>query len=248
MGGAGIDQPVSFLSPWGRPHKRRDAPAGTTTATLGGRAEQMAASRKLGRPPDTSSEETRLRILDAARRCFARHGYEGTTNRRLAEAAGLTTGAIYHYFGSKLELYIETHIRVQEFVYTRFEKAVVDAAPTFVDGIIAVLDEAVALNREDPTLATFLVAVRTDSARHAELGDDARLHPSRRIRFFGDLIDRGIETGELRAEDRQMTMDVLVAVLMGLVSASSNDPGTHARAVRGVEALITGSLIERPEA
>ena len=65
----------------------------------------MATPRRLGRPPDTSSEETRRRILESARLCFAANGYEATSNRQLADSAGLTTGAIYHYFGSKRDLF-----------------------------------------------------------------------------------------------------------------------------------------------
>lgn len=205
--------------------------------------EHKMSTRRLGRPPDTSSEETRTRILDAARACFASNGYEATTNRQLAETAELTTGAIYHYFGSKLELYVEAHHQVQEVVYERFAMAIADAGPTFVEAIHAVLDEAMALNREDPTLAQFLVSVRTDSGRHAELAADERLAPTRRWAFFGDLIERGIQTGEIRATDRQTLNDVISAVMMGLVSASSGDPATHARAVDGFKRLVSGVLI-----
>ena len=45
--------------------------------------------------------ETRQRILDVARQEFAVHGYEATTNRRIAARAGITTAALYHYFPSK---------------------------------------------------------------------------------------------------------------------------------------------------
>ncbi len=206
----------------------------------------MPDGRRLGRPPATSSEETRSRILDAARHCFARNGYEATTNRQLADAAGLTTGAIYHYFGSKVDLYIETHSQVQALVYERFERAVEAASPTFVARLTAVLDEALALNHEDPTLAEFLVAVRTDMSRHDELGVDPRLAVARRESFFADLVDLGISTGELSASDRDVTRDVIVAMLMGLVSASSGDPETHARAIGGMKRLLAGSLVGAP--
>lgn len=203
----------------------------------------MTSARKLGRPRDTSSEETRGRILEAARRCFARHGFEATTNRELADAAELTTGAIYHYFGSKLELYIATHAEVQELVYRRFEEAAADADGSFVAGITAVLDEALTLNREDPSLASFLVSVRTDIDRHDELRTDPNLLPSRRLSFFGDLVDDGIRNGEISAADRQVVLDVVVAVLTGLVSASSDNPDTHARAVDGIKRLVSGELL-----
>src|SRR3954447_19111199 len=48
----------------------------------------------------------RTQILDGARVCFARHGYEGATVRRLEEATGLSRGAIFHHFRDKDSLFL----------------------------------------------------------------------------------------------------------------------------------------------
>jgi TetR/AcrR family transcriptional regulator, transcriptional repressor of aconitase len=48
----------------------------------------------------------RRQILDGARRCFARHGYEAATVRRLEEATGLSRGAIFHHFKDKESLFL----------------------------------------------------------------------------------------------------------------------------------------------
>ena len=44
-------------------------------------------------------------ILEGARRCFARYGYEGATVRRLEEETGLSRGAIFHHFRDKETLF-----------------------------------------------------------------------------------------------------------------------------------------------
>jgi TetR/AcrR family transcriptional regulator, transcriptional repressor of aconitase len=49
----------------------------------------------------------RTEILGGARRAFARHGYAGTTVARLEEEIGLSRGAIFNYFDSKLDLFVE---------------------------------------------------------------------------------------------------------------------------------------------
>lgn len=49
-------------------------------------------------------EETRARILLAARDCFARIGFDRTTVKMIARACGLTDAAIYYYFPSKRHL------------------------------------------------------------------------------------------------------------------------------------------------
>ncbi|HEX2419818.1 MAG TPA: helix-turn-helix domain-containing protein [Micromonosporaceae bacterium] len=47
----------------------------------------------------------RREILAGARACFARHGYEGATVRRLEEETGLSRGAIFHHFRDKESLF-----------------------------------------------------------------------------------------------------------------------------------------------
>ncbi|WP_354701722.1 HTH-type transcriptional regulator BetI [Paraconexibacter sp. AEG42_29] len=46
----------------------------------------------------------REEILDAARRCFARDGFAGTSMAAIVAESGLSTGAIYSYFKGKDEL------------------------------------------------------------------------------------------------------------------------------------------------
>ncbi len=55
-------------------------------------------------PPETA---TRQRILDAARRLFARQGYEGTTTRHLAKAAGVAEGTLFRHFANKKAILVE---------------------------------------------------------------------------------------------------------------------------------------------
>ena len=49
--------------------------------------------------------EKKQHILDAAISVFIENGFEETSMRQIASAAGLTTGAIYHHFKNKDELF-----------------------------------------------------------------------------------------------------------------------------------------------
>src|SRR5689334_20747958 len=44
---------------------------------------------------------TRERILDAARQLFAENGFEAATTRDIARKAGIGTGTLFNYFGTK---------------------------------------------------------------------------------------------------------------------------------------------------
>lgn len=54
-----------------------------------------------------ASDLRREQILDAAKRCFARYGYAGTTTRSVAQAAGISEGLLFKHFPTKAALYTE---------------------------------------------------------------------------------------------------------------------------------------------
>lgn len=59
--------------------------------------------------PKVSQEQLaarRAEILEAARRAFARHGYEGATVKVLEAETGLSRGAIFHHFKDKDALFL----------------------------------------------------------------------------------------------------------------------------------------------
>lgn len=50
-------------------------------------------------------KNSRTHILNVARKLFLKQGYNGVSLREIAAAAGLTTGAVYHHFKNKKEIY-----------------------------------------------------------------------------------------------------------------------------------------------
>jgi AcrR family transcriptional regulator len=54
-----------------------------------------------------SNKSVQHRLLDAAEELFCEHGFEGTSIRELAAAAGCNVAAVNYYFGGKDELYLE---------------------------------------------------------------------------------------------------------------------------------------------
>src|SRR5579863_8375696 len=52
------------------------------------------------------SEFRRTGILKAARKVFARHGYDGATMDDVAEACSIAKGTLYLYFKSKRQIYL----------------------------------------------------------------------------------------------------------------------------------------------
>ncbi|GGT26850.1 TetR family transcriptional regulator [Streptomyces kurssanovii] len=64
--------------------------------------------RRRGRPARKAADEgpgARERILQAARAEFAERGYDKTTMRGIARAAGVDAALVHHYFGSKDDVF-----------------------------------------------------------------------------------------------------------------------------------------------
>jgi AcrR family transcriptional regulator len=90
-----------------------------TTPRPGSRAEQR--------------RRTEARILDAASQIFLTAGYERTTIRAVASAAGVDAGLVMHYYGSKQELF----------------RRVIDAAPAPEFGAPGQVAEQILANLAD---------------------------------------------------------------------------------------------------
>lgn len=108
---------------WARVTKRRASIVFLNTFNYARRVIALAA------PLASKGERTRERILDVALSLFRQHGYEATTMRMIAAAAGVSLGNSYYYFPSKDHL-------VQAF-YERMHIDLVEACRGILDDQVA---------------------------------------------------------------------------------------------------------------
>jgi AcrR family transcriptional regulator len=202
----------------------------------------MGPKKRLGRPPDTTSDETRQRILTAARDCFSRYGYSKTTNKDIAESADLTTGAIYHYFPSKQALFAEVTHEVSRVVFDEFERVVAEE-DTFVGKFRSLLDAASKLHAEDESLARFSAIYPIEAQRHAELASvlDPML-AGRAATFFRALAQEAAARGELPDDlPPEDVANMIGAISLGLAHYGALSPAVdeHRRAVVALQRIFT---------
>ncbi len=163
----------------------------------------------------------RQEILDGARRCFTRYGYEGATVRRLEEVTGLSRGAIFHHFRDKDGLFLA----VAEQDAGRMADVVAE------QGLVQVMRELLATGptgtTAEPWGGTYLEALRrsrTDPAfRERWAAHAAGLTAATRAR-----LERQARAGALRDDVPVAVLArYLELVLEGLVSHLAQDPGDH---------------------
>mgnify|MGYP003586339224 FL=1 len=89
---------------------------------------------------------TRAHIIDAARRVFHAEGVNRSTLDKVAQAAGVTRGAVYWHFANKTELFLavkQTYMcefdRLQSLLDE--EEAPLDAMTRYLQALFAVLLE-----------------------------------------------------------------------------------------------------------
>lgn len=82
----------------------------------------------MARATKADSEATAARVLHTARRLFTQHGYAGIGLENVAAQAGVTRGAIYHHFTSKLGLFEAVLAQTQRSVAAAIERDTTAAA------------------------------------------------------------------------------------------------------------------------
>lgn len=172
-------------------------------------------SRRPGRPPAAKADETRRRILQAAREVFSERGYEGTTFQGVAQRADLTRPAINHYFSSKRVLYREVVRQTNELVVAAgMERARREA--TLMGRLTAFIYNAMDVSIENPAASAFMVTAVLESQRHPELmvTDNDAVPTSRD--FLTWVVNDAIERGEVAPDaDAPALVETLLVVLCG---------------------------------
>ncbi|NUT36426.1 MAG: TetR family transcriptional regulator [Hamadaea sp.] len=87
----------------------------------------------------SKGEQTRGLIVDTALRLFAELGYEKTTMRAIASAAGVSVGNAYYYFPSKDALVQEFYLRLQH-EHTALVEPILAREGSFGEQLKAVLE------------------------------------------------------------------------------------------------------------
>lgn len=163
--------------------------------------------------PSTSSENsTRDRILQAALKLFARKGYDATTTKDLAIAAGVAEGTLFRHFSNKKAILIEVATQ----------------------GWIEILTDLLTELSEMGSYKAVAQVMRRRMLRMAESSDlmrvcfmEAQFHPELRDRIQSDVITKMTDVAEAFFETamdkgiyRRMNPKVVARVFLGMFAVA----------------------------
>jgi AcrR family transcriptional regulator len=174
--------------------------------------------------------------------CFGTEGYAHTSMADIAREAGVTSRAIYHYVGSKQELFKQA----ADAVYVRFFEEVATRVLTQGDArsrMRGFVDVFRVLYREDPSLPAFVSLAIFEAKRNPELEDPLagkRTAPGVNEYLVAEAVERGELAEGIDPAGAVALLDVFGA---GLTLVATKERGHDYLAMLDViDHLLDGSL------
>ncbi|HUQ61936.1 TetR/AcrR family transcriptional regulator [Lentzea sp.] len=137
------------------------------------------------------------RLIDAATRLFAEKGYERVAVQEIVESAGVTKGAMYHYFGSKDDLLHEIYGRLLRLQTEHLEKIAAADGPVAKRLREAAIDVIVTSVDDFDAAKVFF---RSMNHLSAEKQREVRAERRRFHEKFRGLVEEGQQDGTFRAD------------------------------------------------
>jgi AcrR family transcriptional regulator len=197
---------------------------------------------KLKKRSGTKGAATRKELLAAALELFRRRGYERTTMRAIAQHAGLSLGAAYHYFDSK-DAILTTYYEWLQDEHERAMARVAVPGSALRERLLALFEAKLAVVRKDRRLLAALFARIGDPTdplsvfgkRHAALRERSI------VQFANALSDVPLSADVRSLAGRTLWLAHLGVLLFFVHDRSPRQAKTHALAEVLVD-LAVGAL------
>lgn len=165
-------------------------------------------------------EETRARVVDAARALFSREGFEKVTIRMIAEEAGVATGSVFITFTSKDELCDEI---ISEYIVALGARLASAAAATAgrpaLERLTALAQEALDIPSERMTFIREAIAA---SWTRSEAADRKLRHAAApAVEAFERVLAEAEAAGELSAKVDRRALGELLWLMMATAFRSA---------------------------
>ncbi|MFL9882056.1 TetR/AcrR family transcriptional regulator [Paraburkholderia agricolaris] len=170
----------------------------TLVTTPPARASKTARKGATQPPRQRDPEVTRARILEAAKMEFAKLGLAGARVEAIATRSKANKRMIYHYFGSKEELFVAVLEDAYADIRTAELKLNLDhLSPE--DAIVALATHTWNYYLKNPEFMTLVNSENLHKARHLKKSERFKELHHDFISMLQRILDRGVEAGVFRS-------------------------------------------------
>ncbi|CAE6825249.1 TetR/AcrR family transcriptional regulator [Paraburkholderia domus] len=170
----------------------------TLVTTPPSRASKTAKTGATQPPRQRDPEVTRARILEAAKMEFAKLGLAGARVEAIATRSKANKRMIYHYFGSKEELFVAVLEDAYADIRTAELKLNLDhLSPE--DAIVALATHTWNYYLKNPEFMTLVNSENLHKARHLKKSERFKELHHDFISMLQRILDRGVEAGVFRS-------------------------------------------------
>jgi TetR/AcrR family acrAB operon transcriptional repressor len=148
------------------------------------------------------AQQTRQSLLDASLTVFSQKGFEATRLEDIAEAAGVTRGAIYHHFGSKASLFMAL-IEDASQRGGQVVQAAIASGGSFTEITRRILVDSLRLLEEDLPFREVMALMLFKAGGSDELADFQRLRAEQaktQVAGIASFFQAGLQQSELRPD------------------------------------------------
>lgn len=149
------------------------------------------------------SENKRAALLQAALTLFTEHGFHGTPTSKIAKEAGVATGTLFHYFGTKEELINQLYLGIKQDLGQRLVEGVHNE-PTLRSKIRKIWLNFVVWSLENSKKLLFFNQFSSSPYISNLTRDEATLQ----LRFLHNLIEEGQRQEVLKQMPAEMLFDI----------------------------------------
>jgi|RifCSPhighO2_12_1023870.scaffolds.fasta_scaffold00009_143 AcrR family transcriptional regulator len=164
------------------------------------------------KPRVRDAEATKARILDAAKKEFAKNGMGGARVDVISEKAKANKRMIYHYFGSKEGLF-----------QTVLENAYVDIRTAEQKLNLDHLEPKLALERlvrftwdyylKNPEFITLVNSENLHRAKHLKKSEIIKVYSRKFVSMVEDILARGVAAGQFRSGIDPVQLNITIAAI-----------------------------------
>ncbi len=148
-------------------------------------------------PAKRDPARTRLQLLAAAVTEFSEHGYSGARTDRIAQRAGINVRMLYHYFGSKDDLYVAVLEAVlADLGHDELQLDAHQVEP--MDGLLQIFNFVDRHFAAHPQLRKLLAFENLNEARHLTRSTRIPEMSTPVLSLIRKLLKRGVASGEVR--------------------------------------------------